>query len=263
MKNINLLSIGETSRITGMHVKSLRYYDRMKVFTPEYVDPRSGYRYYSFEQLQRILAVRTCLDAGIILSDLERYSNGDSINYLSLIGDAKESIDREIKELERKRTYLDFLQKEVSFNNNKETSILRGKEFGPITLWRSPITEQEAKSFSRKETFVRLASEAGKKGYQLTPLYFGMMMTEEAGERSLFAIAGIEDFLNNEDDSENLFRAPDALYRREFRPDLDVTAAEEVFPELFAQDYDKVVITTVSLCSDSSEPVYSMFINLP
>ncbi len=263
MKNMKLMSIGETSRITGMHVKSLRYYDRMKVFSPEYVDPRSGYRYYSFEQLQRILAVRTCLDAGIILSDLEKYSNGDSIDYLSLIGDAKENIDREIKRLERKRTYLEFLQKEVRFNDDKESSIYRGGDCGHITLWRSPITEQEAESFSRKEAFVRLASEARKNGYQLTPLYFGMMMTVEAGERRLFAIAGIEDFLNNEEDSENLFRAPDALYRRVFRPDLNVTDAEEVFPELFAQDYDKVVITTVSLCSESSEPVYSMFINLP
>lgn len=263
MRNAELMSIGEASRITGMHVKSLRYYDRMKVFTPEYVDPKSGYRYYSFDQLQQILAVRTCLDAGIILSDFDKYRSSGSIDYSGLISDAKENIDKEIRHLEKKKRYLEFIQEEVKFNDGRKGTLLREGNFGSIALWRSPISEEDIDSFSRKETFVRLATEAAKKGFYLSPLYFGMMMTIEAGERKLFAIAGLNDFLYVNIDDENIFCTPAGRYRRVFSRDLDVRTAEKEFPDLFAQDYDKIVITTVSLCSNSADPVYSMFMNLP
>jgi len=75
---------------------------------------------------------------------------------------------------------------------------------------------------------------------------------------------GIEDFLKvGETDDEHIIRTPEAWYRRVERPDLDVTVADSVFPELFELDYDKYVLTTISLQSDHAEPVYSMFINLP
>ena len=39
MKKKNLLSIGELSKITGVHIKALRYYDSLGILTPAYVDP--------------------------------------------------------------------------------------------------------------------------------------------------------------------------------------------------------------------------------
>lgn len=50
MKKKNLLSMGELSKITGVHIKALRYYDSLEILTPTFVDSESGYRYYSFCQ---------------------------------------------------------------------------------------------------------------------------------------------------------------------------------------------------------------------
>ena len=50
MKKENLLSIGALSKQTGVHIKSLRYYDSLGILRPAYVDPSSGYRYYSLQQ---------------------------------------------------------------------------------------------------------------------------------------------------------------------------------------------------------------------
>ena len=75
-------------------------------------------------------------------------------------------------------------------------------------------------------------------------------------------MAGIEDFLYADDKNDQIYQTPEAWYSCVSRPDLDIRAAESVWPDYFAQDYDKVVLATVSLQS-SSQPMYSLFINKP
>ncbi len=265
MKDKDLMSIGEASRITGMHVKSLRYYDHMGVFDPEYVDPKTGYRYYSFGQLQNIIAVQTCLNAGIALSDLEQYRSDGEIDYTHLLKDAGTRIDRRIEELNKAKSYLAFMTSEVEAN---EKAYISGSsdEYRPtVPLWKMPISEEEAHNCSSKDLFIKMAREAHSLGHQVSPLYFGMLMICDSGNRELYAIGGIEDFLNIDDsqDSEHIFLTPAAWYRRVFHDSLDVTDAESVFPELFAQAYRKVVISTVSLSNHADDPLYSMYVNLP
>lgn len=260
MNDKELLSIGEASRITGMHVKSLRYYDRMGVFTPEYVDPKSGYRYYCFDQLQQILAVKACLDTGIVLNELNDYRLDGAIDYPRLFSEAGKRLDDKIALLKRIKGCLEFLDEEVTFNDGMAAS---NRRYGSVALWRTPIGADDIHDFSRKDVFLRLASDASKKGYQVNPIYFGMMMTISGGRRELYAIAGLTESAHSGEPCENVYFTPEAWYRGAARSDLDVTAAGEVFPDLMDQDYDKVVFTTVSLKSSCSEPAYSMYINEP
>ena len=51
-------SIGETSIITGISSKTLRYYDSLKLIIPEIRDPQNNYRYYSKNQVISLLAVQ-------------------------------------------------------------------------------------------------------------------------------------------------------------------------------------------------------------
>ena len=39
--------IGDFSRLTNISIRTLRYYDEIGILKPEYVDPYSGYRYYT------------------------------------------------------------------------------------------------------------------------------------------------------------------------------------------------------------------------
>ena len=41
----DLISIGDLSKLTGVNIKSLRYYEKIGVLLPAYVDPDSRYRY--------------------------------------------------------------------------------------------------------------------------------------------------------------------------------------------------------------------------
>lgn len=48
------LTIGEVSKMKGVGIKSLRYYDRLGILKPAYINPDTGYRYYSIEQMLKI-----------------------------------------------------------------------------------------------------------------------------------------------------------------------------------------------------------------
>jgi DNA-binding transcriptional MerR regulator len=57
-----MLKIGAFSKLSQTSVKTLRFYEANELFSPAYVDPHSGYRYYSADQvteLGQILHLRT------------------------------------------------------------------------------------------------------------------------------------------------------------------------------------------------------------
>lgn len=67
-----MLKIGEFSTIARVSDVLLRHYDQLDLFKPAYVDPDSGYRYYTIDQLpdlNRILALR---DLGFSLEQVGR-----------------------------------------------------------------------------------------------------------------------------------------------------------------------------------------------
>ena len=53
-----LLSIGPFSRLAGVTIKTLRFYDSAGLFLPVWTDPRTGYRFYSASQLPLLRRIR-------------------------------------------------------------------------------------------------------------------------------------------------------------------------------------------------------------
>lgn len=49
-----MYKIGEFSLATGLSVKTLRYYDEIDLLNPGYVDPFTGYRYYTEDNLNQV-----------------------------------------------------------------------------------------------------------------------------------------------------------------------------------------------------------------
>lgn len=74
MRN-SLLSIGEAAKLKNVSIKALRYYEKLGIFTPAYVDPESGYRYYSPAQLFDLDVILTCSELGIPLKRILDYRN--------------------------------------------------------------------------------------------------------------------------------------------------------------------------------------------
>ena len=64
--------IGETARRTGLSESALRFYDRAGVLVPAHVDPRSGYRRYTADQVVTGRLVARLRRVGLPLPDVVR-----------------------------------------------------------------------------------------------------------------------------------------------------------------------------------------------
>ena len=65
-----LFSIGDTSRQSGLSVSALRFYDRVGLLVPAWVDPTSAYRWYSLEQLQTAELIAVLRRVGLALPEI-------------------------------------------------------------------------------------------------------------------------------------------------------------------------------------------------
>jgi DNA-binding transcriptional MerR regulator len=65
-----MFKIGDFSNLTRVPVRTLHYYDDIGLFTPQHVDPFTGYRYYSFEQLPRLNRILALKDLGFALEQI-------------------------------------------------------------------------------------------------------------------------------------------------------------------------------------------------
>ena len=86
------LSIGEFSRATHMTVKTLRHYHEIGLLEPADVDPHTGYRRYSAEQIPTAQVVRRFRDLGMPLEEIS-LRNTHVADLSPLIGMPVKSID--------------------------------------------------------------------------------------------------------------------------------------------------------------------------
>ncbi|MGO1397259.1 MAG: MerR family transcriptional regulator [Brevibacterium yomogidense] len=60
-----MMNIGEFAALTGLSVKALHHYDERGVLAPDSVDPFTGYRKYTEDQVRGGLVLGTLRDAGV------------------------------------------------------------------------------------------------------------------------------------------------------------------------------------------------------
>lgn len=71
-----LFSIGAIAAVCGISIDTLRFYETKALITPANVDPESGYRYYSRENLLRLRTILGLKDAGLSLLEIRDYLDG-------------------------------------------------------------------------------------------------------------------------------------------------------------------------------------------
>nr|WP_277394604.1 MerR family transcriptional regulator [Blastococcus litoris] len=64
--------IGQTARESGLTVSALRFYDGAGLLVPAHVDPRSGYRWYSDDQVLTARLIARLRRVGLPLADIGR-----------------------------------------------------------------------------------------------------------------------------------------------------------------------------------------------
>ena len=72
----NLLSITELAKLRQVTSETLRYYDRIGLITPDYVDPQTRYRYYSIRQYEKLGTIKELRQLGMSIHDITDYFSG-------------------------------------------------------------------------------------------------------------------------------------------------------------------------------------------
>ena len=73
-----LLKIGEVADFFQISVKAVRIYEKKGIITPTYIDPESGYRYYTPDQLHQLAALLELKALGFSLDEIKDVMVGES-----------------------------------------------------------------------------------------------------------------------------------------------------------------------------------------
>lgn len=109
-----MLRIGEFSKLTGVPIRTLRYYDEIDLFKPAEIDLFTDYRYYKEEQVEDLELINKLKSVGFTLDEIKQNWN----NFTNDIMENKK------KELEQK---LDGINQSIKEIDKLRSSIVNGR----------------------------------------------------------------------------------------------------------------------------------------
>lgn len=102
------LSIGEMAKARGVNVQSLRYYEKLGILAPAHINPETGYRYYSLEQIMILDTILLCVELGIPLKHLKNYVNEDGqLEFEQLLNAGKRLAKEKMQKIEENLQSID------------------------------------------------------------------------------------------------------------------------------------------------------------
>lgn len=118
-------SVGEISKLTNVPIQTLRYYDKMGLLKPAYINEQNNYRYYSINQFIKIDLLKQCKLIGLSLKEIEELLKDEitSDSMIKIIDKQRKVLDEKIKKMESVKSYINFLEGRI-----KESKKVRENE---------------------------------------------------------------------------------------------------------------------------------------
>lgn len=96
------LSIGEMAKLMGVSIKALRYYEKLGILKPAYINEETGYRYYLPEQIMVLDFILLCLELKLPLKQFSGFDpNGDSMDVEKILQSAQRKAETELARIQR------------------------------------------------------------------------------------------------------------------------------------------------------------------
>ena len=112
----NFFKIGEISKLYGIGVDSIRYYEEIGIIKPKRSE--SGYRHYSIHDIWKLNVIRDLRSIGFTMEQIRKYLNHHTVSSsLSMLEEEKEAISKQMQHLQK-------LQKNVEHRLNNIHSAL-------------------------------------------------------------------------------------------------------------------------------------------
>lgn len=97
----NYFTISEFARLREIDINSLRYYEKLGILKPAYIDRETKYRYYSAEQLSMLDVILLSINLGIPLKQLKNYidENGN-FQHKEFVEEGKRLTEERMRQLQ-------------------------------------------------------------------------------------------------------------------------------------------------------------------
>lgn len=113
----NLYSIGEVSKIKKITVKALRYYHKVGILIPKYIDDNTGYRYYSIDQFIHIDIIKGCRALGTSIVELQEiFKDCETEKLLTFLHVKREEAEENITKMKEIIANIDSLNNSVEYS---------------------------------------------------------------------------------------------------------------------------------------------------
>lgn len=123
-------SVGEISKLTNVPIQTLRYYDKMGLLKPAYINKQNNYRYYSVNQFIKIDLLKQCKLMGLSLKEIEKLLKKEITedSMIKIIQQQRDVLDKKIEELQAVKSYIEFLDFRIKESKEVEKTEIFIKE---------------------------------------------------------------------------------------------------------------------------------------
>ncbi len=95
-----LISIGKMAALNRLSISTLRLYDEKGLLKPRYIDPQTGYRYYSINQNARLDVIVYMKELGMSLSQIVQALQKEDVSLIEeILSQKNEQIHQQMREL--------------------------------------------------------------------------------------------------------------------------------------------------------------------
>lgn len=250
MNKKNFLTIGELSRLTGTHIKSLRYYDSIGVLPPAYVDPVTSYRYYSHNQISLLVAIQLCIELDIPLKEFNQFisKDGNTIYIDKLYNHGKAIATEKIHQINKKLGTLEKFHNEVLRADSLSTEEIREHEFDNCIYKLVPFEGQQCDHEFNRILLQDIGCDTSAQSEEIQEV--GLLRIFEGGSSKRFLFYSLGSDTTVDPHSHNTLFLPKGKYLCRLCQTGDIDRAEEIFPvvlerravvlemELFSRNYN-------------------------
>ena len=163
-----LLSIGKMAEINGVSIPTLRLYDKNGLLKPAYIDPESGYRYYTLQQTARLDIIAYMKELGMSLGEIASVLCKEDIALIEgILAQKNEQLHEQMRRLKERHDAVERAISQIErYRKSPATGTIALEYIDRRHIWSipCPVNFYEKDRNSYEETVMALRRELLKTG---------------------------------------------------------------------------------------------------
>ncbi len=134
-----MFTIGEFSKVTGLTVKTLRFYHEQGILTPTCVDEQSGYRYYDERKIETARVISQLRGFDFSLDEISEIlaTFADDADILQILQQKRDAMDAKVQQYRDVRNSLDRIihdEREARLTMQNSEFQIEEKTLAPVLV---------------------------------------------------------------------------------------------------------------------------------